>query len=150
MGRTSSSSAPKVAKRVVKTIAATAGNVVRNLSPGAGKRWLVLHGIVTLVTGIAVANRNLVTHLTDGTNITGSLLRASADTTASSTSRIVYTSSGGGQTVTAQESLILAINGHIPAQGIILEGADQFRITCVNGDAGDSFSGQLVVLEEDI
>lgn len=127
------------------TIAATAGNVVSNSSPGTGKRWLVLYGRITVVSDATAANRYPQTYLTDGTNQLVSLGRNSTAFTASETKVLSYRSgSGTGINVTVNHALVTL---PVPC---VLEGADQFRISILGGVAGDSFSGFLRVLEVDV
>lgn len=123
------------------TIAATAGNVVTNKTPGAGKRWLVLHGKIILVTNITVANRYIELHITDGTNILHSLGQHGA-VTASLTSRLGF----------GPAKYILSIaaaydHGYIGFDPLMIEDDDQLRIVITNGVAGDSYSGYIRVLE---
>jgi len=132
-------------KRVVKTIAATAGNVATNLSPGTGKRWLLLFGRVTLVNDSTVATRYLTFATTDGTNLTQRfpiLNLGQAKDLTYFYSLHQHLSHIGGSGI---ENLHLGIGTHI-----ILEGADQLRISVTSGVAGDSYSGSIVVLEIDV
>lgn len=128
-------------KRLQHTIPATAGNVIYNASPGTGKRWVVLRGIITLVTDATVVDRRVNLSITDGTNVIERL----GFTTAAITASLTYTHCIGE--VIAVSGWTLANNAYIGIQGLILEGPDQLRITVQNGVAGDSYSGYLVVLE---
>lgn len=133
-------------RRVTKTIPATAGNVAYNLSPGAGKRFILLRGRLGLVADVTVANRKFYLQLTDGTNITARFLNNTTAITASQSkgiSLLEEVSHIGGE---------VGI-GDLAAIGIgrqILEGADQLKIGVDGGVAGDSFSGYIVVLEIDL
>jgi hypothetical protein len=128
-------------KRATQTIAATAGNVTINLSPGTGKRWLVLRGRIGLTTDATVANRYLVIHTTDGTNLTESL----ASTAAVVASQTEYISLG--EALVTKSGALGGDNYYIGMMPVLLEGADQLRITVTAGVVGDSYSGYFVVLE---
>jgi len=127
------------------TVSAAAGNVTTNKSPGAGKRWLLLYGILTLVNGIAVANRFITIYLTDGTNILTCFLRNNTAFTASQTGIIHYSNVVEHIGASSVEQANVALGNQI-----ILEGSDQLRIIIVNGQAGDSYSGFFRVLEIDV
>lgn len=136
-------------KRLQNTIAATAGTVITNLSPATDKRWLILRGEITLDTDGNAANRFLNLDVTDGTNIVEKIGRS--DAIILNKVAIVtfgeFTASLGsdawvfGRTASGDSKYYLA------TRGIIIEGADQFRITIAGGLAGDSYSGRVVVLE---
>ena len=122
------------------TIAATAGNVVMNKSPGAKKRWIVLLGAITIITDGTVANRKLRISLTDGSNVLTNFPQ-SPDIPASTTAIQNYNEAresegswGGVDTVCSLGSPILG-------------DSDQLRLTLANGVAGDSYSGYFRVLE---
>lgn len=128
-------------KRTVETIAATAGDVITNLSPhSTNRRWLVLSGRITLVADATVANRSIRFYKTDGTNITEYLF-TSAAVTAGQTRSISHGEVKHLDTATILDNFYA---GHDP---ILIEGADQFRIQIGNGVAGDSYSGYVVILE---
>ena len=130
-------------RRIIK-IAATAGNVITNLSPGSGKRWLVLFGDLTLVCDATVATRYMQLSTTDGTNLTQSFPGLAP--VASETKNISY-----NQTVEHLTAVAVTADAHVAiGNNIILEGADQLRITINAGVAGDSYSGFFVVLEVDV
>lgn len=127
------------------TISATAGNVVTNLSPGAGKRWVLMYGRLTLVADANAANRVITAQITDDTNILLNLTKSIAITAsqthdASFARRIGVISSSAIGTAKGDES------HHELPEGPI-EGSDQFRITITAGLAGDSYSGFFRVLE---
>ena len=128
------------------TIAATAGNVTTNKTPGTTKRWRVLYGRITLVNDATAANRNILPSVTDGTNVLCTFL-GSKNITAGQTSDMSISplhslaSSSGGGTVLQDGT-----HGDIP-EPLIIEGSDQFRISINNGVAGDSYSGYIRVLE---
>ena len=130
-------------RRVIKEIVATAGDVVVNLSPGAGKRWIVLFGRVTLVADGNAANRLITFTTTDGTNTTSDIGYNSTAITASQTKSVTITSkSMTGQGAGLTDLAILGLP--IPC---ILEGLDQLHIAIAAGVAGDSYTGWIVVLE---
>jgi len=135
-------------KRITKTIAATAGNVVTNLSPGSGKRWLVLRGTISLDTDATAATRIPRLEVTDGTNITEALTYG-ANVIADKIGhlefgeiRLVHGVNPGKR--------VDDTNDYVGIEPILLEGSDQLRITIENGVAGDSYEGFVVVLEIDI
>ena len=123
------------------TIAATAGNVVTDKTPGPRKRWVLLYGRVTLVLDATVADRYLDLQITDGTNILDGGLRNNVAFTASQTRFVSFANYQGA-------GLNQNINDHARFQfGGILEGADQLRVKVASGVAGDSYSGFIRVLE---
>lgn len=130
-------------KRVTKVIAATAGNVVTNLTPGPGKRWLVLRGRITVVPDGTVLDRYLDFAVTDGTNVTEGLGSSPAIP-----ATITHILSHGEGRVTVGAAL--GDNSYIGHDPVLVEGADQFRITLRSGVAGDSYSGYVVVMEIDV
>jgi len=128
---------------VIKTVGSTAGDTVTNLSPGSGKRWMVLYGRFTLTTDANSGSRHIIFEITDGTNVIHSL--------------------GGSQSIDASSTVNVSlrqnadfINGAVGQENqivigvIILEGSQQFRIRISGGLAGDSYSGYLAVLEVDV
>ena len=131
-------------KRVIKTIAATAGDVVTNLSPGSGKRWLVLYGMVTIVCNGTAANREVKAVITDGTSVIMNLGFNATAFTAGQTRIMLYMAGGG----TGNSDEFTNVMTRLP-QLCILEAADQLRITVAAGVAGDSYSGYFVVMEID-
>ena len=128
-------------KRVTKTIAATAGDVAATLSPTAGKRWKVLHGILTLVCDATVVDRYIRGQLTDGTNITCDLF-SSAAVTASQTKLAG---------ILAGKASASALHVYFErSRDMILEGADELKFYITSGVAGDSYSGHVVILEIEV
>jgi len=126
-------------KRRHIVIAPTAGNVVTNLSPAAGWRWQILHGLINLTCDATVANRTIRIRLTDGTTVSHQV-GISGATTASATRNLAvrsgYAANGGGT------------EGDLIAFGLlIIEGADQLRVLVDAGVAGDSYNGIITVLE---
>lgn len=135
----------KGGRRRTVVIAATAGNVVKNMTPEAGKRWVILRGIIILVTDATVANRQVKLQLTDGTNVTESLAIGNAHVA----SLTRPTNLGEARNVVGG-LLGNGDNRYIGIDPILLENPDQFRITIQAGVAGDSYSGFLVVIEIDM
>lgn len=128
------------------TIAATAGNVVTNKAPGAGKRWIVLSGYVLLDTDVNAANRRIVLAITDGTNILQNL----GFTNIVTANQLGQVDFGGVGTLTGWSPGTLGstnIDEYFEIQGLLIEGVDQVRITITAGLAGDSYSGFFRVLE---
>lgn len=125
-------------------IAATAGNVVTNKSPGTEKRWVFLYGRIVLVNDATVANRNVGMDITDGTNILCKL-GSSGNITAGQTKGVSW------QPIATVVTAVMGDDNNIGiTKGTIIEGADQLRITVAAGVAGDSYSGFLRVLEIDL
>lgn len=135
-------------KRKTVEIAATAGNVVTNLSPGAGKRWLVLHGSLILTNDATAADRIAIMEVTDGTDITEEICY-SGNITASQVGHLNF---GEARIVASLTLSSLAgnVKMYVGTAPILLEGVDQLRIRFYNGVAGDSYEGFIVVLEIDI
>ena len=123
------------------TIAATAGNVVTNKTPGTGKRWVILYGRIVFVADGTAANRILTMRLTDGTNVL-TQLPAMTTTTAGQTKSMSLNGARIDQGLQALDNDHLTIN-----KNHVLEGADQIRIAVIDGQAGDSYSGFIRVLE---
>lgn len=131
------------AKQIVVT--ATAGNVVTNLTPATGRRWLILRGEIYLSCDVTVANRRIIIQITDGTNIVETFAY----------SNIVIASGQG--TLDFGEGLTLANSagfgqistdiGYIGIQPIFLANVEQFRISINAGVAGDAYSARIEVLE---
>jgi len=126
-------------------VPATAGNAQVNLTPTAGKRWLVLRGRITCVNDATVATRNIALKCTDGTNPTFTFPFGAAAT--ASTTHYLNFGPFMFNLNCIQES---ALNAYIGVDALLLEGADLFQIGVVNGVAGDSFSGWVDILEIDI
>jgi len=126
------------------TISNTAGNVATALSPGQGKRWLVLRGNIHISTDATTADRSLNIYVTDGTNITCYYPKNNTPVTASQTADISFANYGNGVDVTRQA------RGHIGIPNILLEGSDELKLVIANGQAGDTYNGYVVVLEVDI
>lgn len=138
----------KGGKRLQNTIAATAGNIITNLSPATGKRWLVLRGKITIVNDATVADRVIAIEITDGTVLTESI-GYSAAIQASETGKLDFGEARniGGNDASVLGDLLGNVRSYIGIDPILIEEADQFRITIVNGVAGDSYSGYVVVRE---
>lgn len=129
----------------LETIAATAGNIVTNLSPGPDKRWLVLYGTLVIDTDGTAANRSFLLQITDGTNVIHTLCYGATITA----NQIGYLDMGPTR---LQHGVVAGINlgnvnDYVGADPFIVEGNDQLRITVNNGVAGDSYSGYVLVLE---
>ena len=127
------------------TIGNTAGNATTNLTPTMGKRWILMRGSITLVCDATVVNRNIVVQLTDGTSIT-TALPLGPNTAATLTSNYYLNEIN----FNLNGIVASALNALVGINGILLEGADQFRILINAGVAGDSYSGYIDVLEIDI
>lgn len=130
-------------RRRTKTISSTAGNVTTNLSPGSGKRWLVLRGYLTFSTDSTTADRIPLILITDGTNTVGKVCAHDA-ITASSSGAIIFGEAQSWRTNVDADPDMVGI------RPILLEGSDQLRIQIDAGQAGDNYSGYVVVLEVDV
>ena len=135
-------------RRRLLTIPATAGNIVTNLTPGAGKRWLIVHGMVSLANGVGVANRLIFLQITNGTVVTHRI---------GSTTSITASQNGSldfGPVRHNRTALAGFYAGDVPTylgiDPVIVEGADQLRISIPNGLAADAYEGFVTVLEMDI
>lgn len=131
------------------TLAATAGNVVANLSPGVGKRWLILNGRVLLVADGNAANRYIILRLTDGTTITRAMVRSAA-VTLGQTRGLSFADNISPDTASSLVDDNAVDIGQVGLGTMILEGADQFRIVVNGGLAGDSYTAIITVLEVDV
>jgi hypothetical protein len=131
-------------KRVTKTVSATAGNVVTSLSPGTGKRWVVLRGIIKLISDATVGDRTVRFSTTDGTNITCNLLR-----TPFQAASLTRTYNFSEVTKLGDAAGGYDYNIEFP-DNLLLEGSDELTITIDAGFAGDSYSGYIVLLEIDV
>lgn len=129
------------------TIAATPGGTTTNKTPGARKRWIILYGKLYLDTDGTAANRRIVVNITDGTNIILNLGRSSADVTANQLSGLVFGSFAGVPVNWEVGESGLDLRSVVPIDNLIIEGADEFRISIASGQAGDSYSGYIRVLE---
>lgn len=132
-------------KRTV-TIAATAGNVTSNKSPGAGTRWIVLRGRITVTNDATVASRQIVIQITNGTVVTEAV-GFSAIIAASQTGDLDFGEAGAVQGLTLGQDGGFNITNYVQLTNVILDSADQLRILIQNGVAGDSYSGSIEVLE---
>ena len=124
------------------TIGSTAGDEITNLTPGEGARWIVLYGVILLVTDSTVANRRFNIDLTDGSNITYQYPTNNTAVTASLSRRLAM-----GPIMNGAGGMTSPRNYHLELDSPIIEGDDQFRITISVGQAGDSYSGIVRVLE---
>lgn len=131
-------------KLVTKTIVATAGNVVTNLSPPDGRRWIVLFGRLTIVCDANAANRQFALALTDGTNVLFNYPSSPVMTANETKSLGLISDHTTWGTFTEKDKAILGIGK------VVIEKDDQLRITIDNGLAGDSYSGFVRVLEVNV
>lgn len=137
-------------RRIRNVINATAGNVVTNLTPTAGKRWFVLFGNLTLVTNGTAGNRIVTLQATDGTVITLDIGQNATAIIANLT-RIVSFAYWGSRDASHAMVTLEGVNAMITIPtNLILDGVDELRITIQGGLAGDSYFGYVVVLEMDI
>lgn len=134
-------------KSKVVVIPATAGNVDYYASPGAGKKWQIIGGLITIVTDATVANRYIFMYLYDVTN-TATIYKFPTNTTAWTASQtreanMVPVAFAVGHAQQASSSnLLIALTPLC-----ILAGIQRFYVHFDGGVAGDSYSGCLFVLE---
>ena len=129
---------------IVKTISNTAGNVITNLSPGSGKRWLILRGRLYLTTDSTTADRRIRLVVTDGTNVV-ERLGASDIIAASSSDYLSF-----GEVRTKSTDAVYGDTSYLGIEPILLEGNHQLRIIIDSGQAGDTYNGYVVLLEVDV
>lgn len=138
--------AGKLAKQ---TIPATAGDVETDLSPGSGKRWVILPmGRIVLTTDANAANRYIRLRITDGTNDI-CYLGFSAVAVASKTANLELNSVIRVDDVTPDKGAG-DVAASLSFDPIIIEGAMGLKIDIIAGVAGDSYEGFLYVLEMDM
>jgi len=131
-------------RRVIKTISNTAGNVLTTLSPGSGKRWLVLMGTIRLQTDATTADRSIILRVKDSSNNLLTTLFRSDSQTASTDSYYYF---GPTKYVGSNMDAVTRIAGIDP---ILLDENDKLVIEISNGQAGDTYSGHIVILEVDM
>lgn len=124
-------------------IAATAGNVDKDLSPGANIRWLFLYGFITLVCDATAANRVINCTLEDGSSNALFPLQKTGNITAGQTRTVAYSV---GVLDGIADVVIANFNIAVPSLALV-EGSDKLAFTVANGVAGDSYSGYITVLE---
>ena len=117
-----------------------AGNATISLSPGAGRKWLVIYGWIKIVCDATVANRNTILQITTsgGTDLT--YVATSPNVTASNsyTWRLIPIS--GYVTVTIQP-------GIFTNNVMVVNGTDKLYITTAAGVAGDAVTCSITVIE---
>ena len=121
-------------------IANTAGNVVTNITPPSGKRYLILNVLLKLITDATAVNRYIDEYLTDsGGNVIVFLPESPAH----------------GASVTVRKAMIpgadrdgtgLMIQSVYSAYPLLIDDG-YYRVSVTNGQAGDVYSGTLQVLE---
>jgi len=129
----------------IQTIAATAGNVVTQKSPSANKVWKILYGVITLVTDATVANRYIEPIISNGDSVHYTEFLKSNAITASQTRNLMLNT---GAVLTGA---IAAANSFHVSLGdtLIINENMAFEIEIAGGQAGDSYSGYIVVQEID-
>lgn len=125
-------------------ISATAGDVITDLTPGAGKRWLILYGKITLINEASAGNRNIYFLFTDAANnvLMTSLASANIAISATSSLHIGISNAAGitGAISLAGTYIALGSNAYV-------DGTNKIRVVISSGVAGDSYSGRIKVLE---
>jgi len=128
-------------------VTATAGNVATSLSPGIGKRWLVLRGQVKLTCDATVANRIVSMYKTDTSSTYAVNLWFSEAIVATVIliaifAEFLYKSATGN--LGASTGATMEYYG---VQPFIVSGTDKLVINVGAGVAGDSYIGNIDVLE---
>ena len=124
------------------TIAATAGNVITDKTPGTGKRWVILYGRIVLVADGNTANRILTVRFVDSVPNTLTQWPAMTTATAGQTKSMSFNGVRIDQGLQAFDNDHLTIN-----QNHIIEGSDLMRVGVTEGLVGDSYSGFIRVME---
>ncbi len=125
------------------TVAATAGNVNNNNSPGTGKRWKLLYARITLVADATVANRYIGVTIFSGA--VQQISKASSGAIVATTTRVLGLVPAGDAYASDDASVV-----SITPDGWILEGSDFIRFSILSGVAGDSYSGVFTILESPV
>lgn len=131
--------------RSVKT-ATGAGNAIVAISPGTGKRWVVLFGYAKMVCDATVANRQMNLKTDDGSTEN---FDYGLHTTVITASQTKYVGIQGRERTpkTITETYI----GEWDIGMMVLEGADRLLLTAATGGvAGDVQSLRVTVLESNI
>lgn len=128
----------------VITIAATAGNVAVNESPGALKTWVLESIRLTVVCDATVVNRRFQISLQNvgGTVTYASVLNHADAITASQT--IIVEGLLNTPSIDTKDS---SANFSLGIPRIILVGTERLNIALGGGVAGDSYSGTMRVRE---
>jgi hypothetical protein len=124
-------------------VAATAGNVATNKSPGAGKRWVILYGRITIVCDGNAADRAVIFAKK---NAAGTQLDPGAHNATNYTAGQTRTIAFDNSFIGDEKDNDLFSNSVVTFGGIV-EGTDNLNITVSGGLAGDSYSGNMRVLE---
>ena len=120
---------------------ATAGDQTENIGPGARKRWLVLRAWTVLSCDATVANRYIDDYLVNNGTVTAFLPESSAFAAGVTGRKMMLP----GHLRDSTGLMGVSVWGAYP---IFLEGDSEFwRITISNGQAGDEYSGVLIVRE---
>lgn len=128
------------------TISNTAGNVVTDLSPGTGKRWIVLRGRIQLSTDATSVNRYVALDIKHGADsMTGWAGSAAVGASVSNAGIGISMANSQGQNGTTRGYGEIVVG--FPC---IIDGDDKLRISITNGQSGDSYVGWVQVLEVDV
>jgi len=128
----------------ILSISATAGNSSATLSPGSGKRWIILYGRIELSTSADTGDRYIFVEIDDGSNSLLKLPRNSGAITASQTKSLEIAPYGFCLNTGNQAPSV----GHVGlALPLIIEGSMRLKVSISGGFAEDSFTGKFVVLE---
>lgn len=127
------------AKDIISEV--TAGNVVLNISPGAGYRWLLLYGQITLICDATAVVRTIRPRITTPLGGILAYLPMGANAAENTTNILSMHPTYEGVGIQAQ------INAHMGLGEIIINGTNRFTILINSGVAGDAYTVYLTVLE---
>ncbi len=134
-----------MSRMFVKTIAATAGNLVTNLQPTGDRRWKIHRWRLSLVCDVTVANRIIRTRLYDDPavgNETGTPV-------SSATATALQTKTFSGGVLSAGTGAALADDAQaLMNNPLVVDRLMSLSFEVINGVAGDSYSGFVVIEEE--
>lgn len=138
---------PMQGRKRTLTISATAGNVSTDLSPSVGKRWTILYGQMTCVCDANAADRSMSLALrTEAGQVLHVIGSNSTAWTAGQTKGL-----GFGPVIFQVGGYLGSFNVYFGlSEQCIIEGTEVFRVAIGNGQAGDSYSGVITVLEVDV
>jgi hypothetical protein len=132
-------------------IPATAGNVSYTISPGTGKMFEILYGCISMITDGTAANRKINSHIldADANRLSGGMEGAAQ---AASLTRNHGLSSG------PINGDVSDLGGDGPEGSMVswtyveknVYESDYLKLYWTSGQAGDSYSGKLKIIEHDI
>jgi len=127
----------------IRIVTATGSNADVTLSPGAGKAWLLISGVVTIITDATAATRTYYVMADNGTDNQNFWTDEGwLNVGASSTTYIFINPAGSRGGWSAVQGAIT-----FPPPNLIINGGERFRLRVINGQAGDRLTVRLKVLE---